>query len=287
MMFDHLALQCFLSVAQTGSFTKAGERVGRTQSAVSQQISKLEETLGVSLLKREKTVSLTTEGEIFFNYAQRIISLHYEVISRFKEHHLKGEIRFGVPEDFATFFLADVLADFSRVHPGILLNVECDLTLTLLERFKNGEFDIVLTKMACPKDFPYGVNLFTESLEWVCNQNLKDTLDKEQPLPLVLSPQPCIYRTRSLQALETAEFKWRIVYTSSSYAGTLAAVKAGLGVTVLPKNMIPKNLTYISNLLPKLEKVHISFLKKSEKNNSINSFEKFVLKKLDDFHISY
>ncbi|MBX9621121.1 MAG: LysR family transcriptional regulator [Alphaproteobacteria bacterium] len=218
---------------------------------------------------------------MFFTYAQRIITLHHEVISRFKEHHLKREIRFGVPEDFATFFLADVLADFSRIHPGILLNVECDLTLNLLERFKKGEFDIVLTKMTCPKDFPYGVNLLTESLEWVCNQSLRATLEKEQVLPLVLSPQPCIYRTHALQALETAEFKWRIVYTSSSYAGTLAAVKAGLGLTVLPKNMIPKNLTYINNdFLPKLDKVHISFLKKSDNNKAINSFENFVLKKM-------
>jgi DNA-binding transcriptional LysR family regulator len=281
MIFDHLTLQCFLSVAESGSFTKAAEKVSRTQSAVSQQISKLEQALDVTLLKREKTVSLTTEGEIFFNYAQRIVSLHHEVISRFKEHHLKGEIRFGVPEDFATFFLADVLADFSRIHPGILLNVECDLTLNLLERFKNGEFDIVLTKMTCSKDFPHGVNLLTESLEWVCNLSLRDALEKEQALPLVLSPQPCIYRTRALQALETAELKWRIVYTSSSYAGTLAAVKAGLGLTVLPKNMIPKNLTYINNdFLPKLDNIHISLLKKSEKNQSINSFENFVLNKI-------
>lgn len=281
MSFDCLTLQSFLSVAESRSFTKAAERVGRTQSAVSQQISKLEQTLGVTLLKREKNISLTTEGEIFFTYAQRIISLQHEVISRFKEHYLKGEIRFGVPEDFATFFLADVLADFSRVHPGILLNVECDLTLNLLERFNNGEFDIVLTKMACPKDFPYGVNLLTESLEWVCSHSLKDILEKEQTLPLVLSPQPCIYRTRALQTLENAEIKWRIVYTSSSYAGTLAAVKAGLGLTVLPKNMIPKNLSYINNdFLPQLHKVHISLLKKSDNNKAINSFENFVLKKM-------
>ena len=281
MIFDHLTLQCFLSVAENGSFTKAAEKVGRTQSAVSQQISKLEKILGVSLLKRQKKVSLTTEGEIFFNYAHRIISLHHEVINRFKEDQLKGEIRFGVPEDFATFFLADVLADFSRIHSGILLNVECDLTLNLLERFKNNEFDIVLTKMTCPKDFPHGVNVLTESLEWVCNQGLINTFEKELILPLVLSPQPCIYRTRALQALENANLKWRIVYTSSSYAGTLAAVKAGLGLTVLPKNMIPKNLTCIHNdFLPLLDNIHISLLKNLDNSQSINSFENFVLNKI-------
>lgn len=281
MNIDHLTLQCFLAIAESGSFTKAAEKVGRTQSAVSQQISKLEYGLGVTLLQRQKAVSLTTEGEIFLTYAQRIVSLHQEVIAHFKEHPLKGEIRFGVPEDFATFFLADVLADFSRMYPGILLNVECDLTLNLLERFKAGEFDIVLTKMACPKDFPHGVNLLTEYLEWVGNESLKHVLEKEKVLPLVLSPQPCVYRTRALQALEAAEIKWRIVYTSSSYAGTLAAVKAGLGLTVLPQNMIPKNLIYIKNdFLPKLDKIHISFLKKSENNQSINSFEDFVLNKI-------
>lgn len=281
MKFDHLTLQCFLSVAESKSFTKTAEKVGRTQSAVSQQIAKLEDALGVSLFERASHFALTAGGELFLSYAQRIICLHYEVMDRFKEQHLTGEIRFGAPEDFATLFLADVLADFSRIHPGILLNVECDLTLNLLERFKNGDFDIVLTKIACPKHLPHGVNVLTECLEWVCNQTFFNEFQKERVLPLVLSPQPCVYRTRALQALEAATIKWRIVYTSSSYAGTLAAVKAGLGLTVLPKNMIPKNLISINKEpLPLLDNIHISLLKQIENNPSINSFESFVLNKI-------
>lgn len=281
MNFDYLTLQCFVSVVESGSFTKAGEKIGRTQSAVSQQVSKIEKILGIPLLKREKRISLTIEGEIFFNYAIRIINLHHEIKNRFIENHLKGEIRFGVPEDFASFFLADVLADFSRTHPEVVLNVECDLTLNLLKRFKNDEFDIVLTKMTCPKNFPHGVNLLTESLEWSCNHSVINILDKEKVLPLVLSPHPCIYRARALQALENANLKWRIVYTSSSYAGTLAAVRAGLGLTVLPKNMIPKNLTYVNkDFLPLLNNIHVSLLKNSKNNQAINSFENVILNRL-------
>jgi DNA-binding transcriptional LysR family regulator len=116
MNIDTVTLQCFLAVAETGSFTKAAERVNRTQSAVSQQMAKLENMLGKMLVTRGKTFSLTAEGEIFLSYARQIYVLHREVMDRFKEPDLEGEVRFGMPEDFASVYLSDVLVDFFRVH---------------------------------------------------------------------------------------------------------------------------------------------------------------------------
>lgn len=276
---DTLTIQCFLALADTGSFTRAARRVHRTQSAVSQQIAKLEAQLGKTLIDRGSILSLTAEGEIFLGYARQLDALHMELIERFKEPELSGEVRFGLPEDFATCYLSDVLLDFVRIHPRILLNIECDLTLNLLDRFKRGEFDLVLVKMSRPEDFAYGQEVWSEQLEWVGSPGL--LLDQDKPLNLVLSPSPCVYRATALQALENAGIRWRLAFTSPSYAGTMAAVKAGLGVTVLPRTMIPAPLTVLTDKrLPKLSDTHVSLLKRDQYDPAILSFEQFVTKML-------
>jgi DNA-binding transcriptional LysR family regulator len=259
MSIDTILLQCYLAVAETGCFTKAALRIGRTQSAVSQQMAKLENMLGKQLFIRGKTASLT--------------------LDRFKAPELEGEIRFGMPEDFASVYLSDVLVDFSRIHPRIFLNIECNLTINLFERFKRREFDLVLVKMSRPEDFPNGLDVYSEKLEWVGDKSLIE--DKSKSLPLVLSPQPCVYRTRAINALNETQIKWRIVFSSPSYAGTIAAVKAGLGITVLPRTMIPEHLCVLNySNLPPLNDTHLCLLKHHNDNPALLSFEQFVLAKL-------
>ena len=278
MNIDTITIQSFIAVVETGSLTKAAERVGRTQSAISQQMSKLEQMLGASLFVRGKSFTLTQEGEIFLSYAKQIFALHREALDRFKEPELEGEVRFGLPEDFASVFLSDVLADFARIHPRISLNIECDLTLNLFARFKKKEFDLVLVKMTRPEDFPNGQEVWTEPLEWIGDGALIQT---GKPVPLVLSPKPCVYRTAALQVLEKAGHNWHLVFSSSSYAGKAAAVKAGMGITVLPRIMAHKDMSpVISGHLPKLDDIHVSLLKHEKNNPVVNSLEEFVLKQL-------
>jgi DNA-binding transcriptional LysR family regulator len=278
---DEFTLRCFLAVVETGSFTRAAQKVKRTQSAITQQMSSLEKSLGKRLFDRGKRIRLTKDGEIFLPYANKIFALHLEVMDRFKCPELEGEIRFGLPEDFAAMFLSDVLTDFSRLHPRILLNVECDLTLNLFDRFKKGAFDMVLVKMSRPEDFPNGVEVWSEPLEWVGNNEDLLSLGKNIPLPLVLSPEPCVYRASALKALETAGIRWRIVFMSPSYAGIIAAVNARMGITTLPRTMIPEKLGVIQeNFLPSLPDIHVSLLKQIEKNECLQSLEDFLLKKL-------
>lgn len=278
MNIDTIALQCFIVVAETGSFTKAAERVGRTQSAISQQINKLEIMLGKPLLTRGKTFSLSAEGEVFLSYARQIFALHREAIDRFKEPELEGELRFGLPENFASTYLSEVLADFSRIHPRILLNIECDLTLNLFEKFKKKEFDLVLVKMNRPEDFPNGVYVWSEPLKWVGEPSL---VHHKKPLPLVLSPQPCVYRASAIRTLEKIGRSWRLVFSSTSYASTVASVKAGMGITVMPHTMIPNGLHSLESiLLPNLPDSHVSLLKHKADNPAVNTLEEFVLKKL-------
>lgn len=278
MNIDTITLQCFIAVAETASFTKAGERICRTQSAVSQQITRLENLLGKELISRGKTLSLTVEGEIFLGYAKQMFALHREAIDRFREPDLTGEIRFGLPENFASIYLHEILADFSRIHPRILLNIECDLTMNLFDKFKKRELDIVLVKMNRPEDFPNGVDVWSEPLQWVGDAKL---ITESKPIPLVLSPQPCVYRQAALQALESIGRSWRLAFSSVSYTSSIAAVKAGMGITVIPSNLIPQELSEIkTELIAKLPNTHVSLLKQASDNSIINTLEGFVLQKL-------
>ena len=278
MSIDTFLLQCFIAVAETGSFTKAADRVRRTQSAISQQIAKLEKLLEKPLIIRGKTLTLTPQGEIFLGYARKILTLHCEAIDRFKEPELEGTLRFGLPEDFASIFLSDVLANFTRIHPRILLNIECDLTLNLFDRFKNQEFDLVLVKMNRPEDFPNGLDVWSEPLKWVGDPAL---VEANKPVPLVLAPYPCVYRASAIKALEDAGRSWRLIFTSPSYAGSVAAVKAGMGITIMPHMMIPDDLQAVdTSLLPKLSDTHVSILKYRADQPAINTLEEFVIRKL-------
>lgn len=281
MSLDTVSLQCFLAVADTGSFTKAADKVGRTQSAISQQIAKLEHITEKSLINRGKKFSLTTDGELFLGYARKIFELQREALDRFKEPELEGEIRFGLPEDFATMVLSDVLVEFSRLHPRVILNVECDLTLNILNRFIQGKSDLVLLRTHQPETLPKSVSIWSEAVQWIGKPDFFSSLDKNSIIPLVLSPQPCIYRENVLQTLEKNGVRWRLVYSSPSYAGKMAAVKAGLGISAIQRTMIPCYLEPIeSPILPRLDNIYISLLKKEGINKAIETLEYFLLKRL-------
>jgi len=256
---DTLHLKSFIAIAKTGSFSQAGRSVGRTQSALSLQIKNLEQELGCLLFNRtNRKITLTQEGEIFLGYATQIIQLQREVYSRIKEPEITGEIRLGTPEDFASHYLPDVLANFRKNHPQVQLNVACDLTLNLVDGFQQGNFDLILVKRD-PQRVKGGSKVWREPLVWAA----ADYYRPEKPLSLVLSPQPCIYRARALAALDRARKPWYISYTSPSLAGTIAAVKAGFGITVLPANMLPAGIHPILKeiKLPELADAEIALMK--------------------------
>ena len=280
------SIECFIAVAESGSFSKAAERVNRTQPAITQQISKLEKTLGSILFRREKHISLTQAGENLLPYALRLYELHQDILDRFKNPEiLDSTVRIGVPEDFASLFLADVLIDFSRIHPRVFLNVECDLTLNLFDQFKNGMLDLTILKMSSPEEFPNGVEIWKEPLAWVGKDGAIELLQEKRPLPLVLSPEPCVYRSKALKALNEENIPWTIVYTSPSYNGVVAAVKANMGITVLPVTMIPTPLQELTDsFLPPLPEMHVSLLKKAkELSPAMETLSQFLIKKLKRF----
>ncbi len=281
MSLDTVTLQCFLAVAETQSFTKAASRVGRTQSAISQQIAKLENLIEKQLIARGRDLSLTPDGELFLSYAKRIYELHRESLDRFKTPELQGELRFGLPEDFASMMLSDVLVEFSRLHPRVMLNVECDLTLNLIKRFHHDEFDLILIKTNEKNQISEGVNVWNEPVEWVGKKELLPALHDKAIIPLILSPTPCVYRGNVIESLNEHHLKWRLAFSSPSYAGKMAAVRAGLGITAIQRSMIPNYLDRLDEFfLPSLKDIHVSLIKKEGTNKAIESLEFFIMDKL-------
>lgn len=259
-VIDTLLLKTFIAVAETGSFSEAADIVGRSQSAVSLQIKKLEEGLGHLLFERSnRKAGLTEQGEVFLGYARRIMELHWEAYSRLNEPDVRGELTLGTPEDFASSYLPKILLAFAKQHPHVQLKVECDFTLNLLAGFKKGLFDIVLVKRD-PEKVKGGIKVWREPLVWVAAEHYQP----RQPVELILAPQPCIYRARALAALDRVRKTWTIAYTSPSLGGRVEAVRAGLGLTVLPSAMIPQGLSPLrSNFkLPTLADSEIALLKK-------------------------
>lgn len=253
-------LRAFVTVSDLGSFTRAADALLRRQSTLSLQIKRLEDGLGKRLLDRtSRRLRLTAAGEALLGQARQMLDLNDRLVASLDEPALAGTVRLGTPEDFATTHLPQVLARFSQTYPSVQLEVTCDLTLTLLRRFREGDFDLVLVKRE-PERSDRGVRVWREPLVWVASEKL--AVPEKGPLPLVVSPPPCVYRKRATDSLGRLKRPWRIAYSCASLAGQHAAVKAGLGVTVLPKDMVPAGLAAIERRsgLPDLHDTEIALL---------------------------
>ena len=225
-------LRSFISVVDAGGFTRAGERVHRTQSTVSQQIRRLEETFGRPLLNREgKRVSVTKEGERLLSYARRLLTLADEARDVVARPESDGVVRLGIPEDFAAYRLTKLLSTFARSRPGLRLDVRCNPSADLQRDLERNELDLALVK--CDRRESGSVWAWPERLVWVTSESHPVALHRD-PVPLAAFPQGCLYRNRAIHALEAVGRTWRVAYTSPNLSGIQAAVSVGLGVSILP-----------------------------------------------------
>src|SRR5581483_5419586 len=229
-MLDLDLLKSFVSVVDAGVLTRAGERVHRTQSTVSQQIRRLEEAVGQPLLLRDgKRATPTEAGEKLLSYARRMLSLAEEakdVLAR----PVDATVRLGIPEDFAAYHLTEMLSDFARTHPQRRLNVRADLSARLRRDVERGELDLALIKS--PAGESCGIATWPETLRWVGSRTHALDLSRGS-IPLAAFEQGCVYRNSAVHALEAAGRSWHVAYTSASLHGIQAAVAAGLGISVL------------------------------------------------------
>src|SRR5262245_53145436 len=231
-MLDLDLLRSFVSVLDAGGFTRAGERVHRTQSTVSQQIKRLEESVGRPLLQRNgKSITPTEEGERLLSYARRLILLAEEARDAVARPAGDGIVRLGITEDFAAHRLAEVLSDFAYARPNLRLDVRSDLSIKLRQALERGEVDLALFKRDAGERG--GVAAWPETLHWVTSR--RRPLDfSRHPLPLAVAEQGCPYRNRAIHAVEAAGRSWHIAYSSPNLLGIQAAVSAGLGISILP-----------------------------------------------------
>jgi DNA-binding transcriptional LysR family regulator len=230
-MFDLELLRSFVSVVDSGGFTRAGERVHRTQSTVSQQIKRLEDDVGQPLLdRRGKEVTPTEAGERLLSYARRLLSLAEEARDVVGKPGSEGAVRLGIPEDFAAYRLTKLLASFSRARPGLRLDVRVDQSACLRRELERGELDLALFKRSAGEKG--GIAVWPERVHWVTSKS--HPVDaKIQSVPLIGFPTGCLYRARAIHAIESAGRSWHMAYSSSSLAGIQAAVAAGLGLSIL------------------------------------------------------
>ncbi len=233
-------LRTFTAAADAGNFTRAAERVHRTQAAVSMQISRLESDVGVRLFQRTgRGVSLTFEGKVMLDYARRILELHDEALSAVTMPDMEGRVRLGAPEDYATWFLPGILAAFHAAYPRVLVEVFCGATRSLAEQYARGEFDLtILTHTEEPVDDARVIR--REPVVWVTSAT--HVAHEQRPLPLAVFHEGCAYRRWTLEACRKHGIEHRVCFVSPSLTGVLSAVRAGLAVAPVGRSTVDKGL---------------------------------------------
>jgi DNA-binding transcriptional LysR family regulator len=235
-MLDLELLRSFVSVVDSGGFTRAGERVHRTQSTVSQQIKRLEDDIGQPLLNRSgKDVTPTEAGERLLSYARRLLALAEEARDVMTRPDHEGAVRLGVPEDFAAYRLTKLLAAFARSHPALRLDVRADQSKYLKRDLERGDLDLALFKRDAGEKG--GIAVWPDRVHWVTSKS-HPIRTKTGSVPLIGYPAGCLYRARAIHALESDGRTWHMAYTSSNLAGIQAAVAAGMGLSILSEMAI-------------------------------------------------
>lgn len=243
-------LLSFSTVAETASFTLAAERLGLRQSTVSQHVKRLEASVKRPLFARDThSVALTSDGAAMLDHARGILDLNRRLERHVAGSELRGRLRFGVSEDFATSRLPDVLGEFTAHHRHIDLELTIDVSGHLYERLDGGDLDVIFAKRR--RGDRRGEVAWTEQIVWAGRPNLE--IDSGKPLPLIVYPPPSISRAYAIDALEAAGRAWRIACTSGSLSGLRAAALAGLGVMPYAERLLPSGLSTLpARDLPKL-----------------------------------
>ncbi len=273
-------LRAFVTVVERGGYTAAADVLGRSQPAVSLQIKRLQDFVGQKLMERVgPPVELNSHGRVLYRYAKQILALNDRLLAEFHTTAVIGRVHFGIPSEFATTVLPKIVGQFARAYPNITLEVTSALSKTLLSETQRSSFDLVLALHDRPE--AAGNDLVKEEeLVWVGNG--RETLTDDQPLPLIVAPDGCVYRGRALARLRTEGLPWRVTYTNPDLSGITAAINEGLGITPLARSTVPDNLTVLkpNEYLPNLGTVGVSL--SSPTNNQSEAVQL-----LADFVASY
>jgi DNA-binding transcriptional LysR family regulator len=204
------------------------------------QVKRLEEIIEKPLLTRDsRNIKLTEDGQTLLSYARKILKLNEEALSVLKQPELSGWVSIGLPDDYATRFLPEILAGFSRTHPKVQVEVTCEPSHKLRERMQHRELDLAMTTSATA-EIENGILLRQDPTVWVTSD--QHCQHEDRPLPLAVFPDECYCKNWIISALEQAGMEYRIAYTSPSIMGLTAAILAGLAVTAISQSIVPPGM---------------------------------------------
>lgn len=258
-------LRTLVVATDLGGFGRAAAALGRSQSAVSLQMRKLEELVGRPLFRKEgRSLGLTETGDMVLGYARRILALNDEVFATARGLAIEGSVRFGVPQDFGDAWLPGVLARFNRAHPGVMIEARVDRTDRLVQGIQKGALDLALVwgnSPAAPQATPVG----RLPMAWIGAKDYRHAPDSR--VALAVFEPPCVFRQPAVEALEQARIPWRLAFASPSLAGLWAAAEAGLGITVRTAFGLPPQLSVLgaASGLPQLPDIGLALHTAAEK----------------------
>lgn len=273
--FELDVLRTFVTGLELDSFARAGDRLGRSASAISLQMKKLEEQVGQPLLRRQgRGLVATQAGEILLAHARRLLQLNDEAFTALSQvTRLDGQVRLGVPEDLAETWLPPLLQRFGELHPQVRLEARVDSGACLQQDFESGTLDLVLRWASAGTT--QGLLLSDEDMVWIAAPGWRP--DPSRPLPLVLFDPPCGFRERATSALDRAGIAWWPAFTSRSLTGLYAAVRAGLGITARTPRNLPTALTPVTMDLPALGGITLVLHASSNAAPAVQALEREIL----------
>ncbi len=263
-------LRTFAILAETGNFTRTAEEVGRTQSAVSMQVKRLEDLVGKPLVQRDgRTNTVTPDGQLILEYARRMIQLNDEVMTAFTRPEVAGHIRFGTPDDYADRILPDVLARFARTHCKVSVDVDCQPSHKLIAAVKAGEIDLAM--ITCQTDVPEAEIVRSEKLLWVASS--RHSVHRDEVLPVALSQHGCAWRQMAIDSLAAMKRQYRLAYSSANSVAINAAVLSGLAIGAIPEICMRPGMRILteSDGFPPLGSFDIGMVKGSDRNQAVNA----------------
>jgi len=269
-------LRAFVAVVELGGFAKAGEYLSRSQPAISLQIKRLEQQLDCKLFKREGQRQVVNQkGKELYDMAVELLTQNDHIIQHFAREPLSGQIRLGIPGEFATTLLPNIIRTFNNIHPNVTLEVISSLSANLIKQHNQDPFDLILV---LGHQLHNTEQTLTDKLVWVGPQEMPPL---PKTLSLVLAPEGCVYRRKIVQILDDKLMQWRISFTNYDLSGITAAINEGLGITALARSTIPPELKELDvPELPDLGEVSIHLKSFNETSQVARSLEEFMYNRL-------
>jgi DNA-binding transcriptional LysR family regulator len=278
---DPMLLETFVAIADAGTFAAAAERVGRTPSAVSMQMKRLDALFNETPIFEHKgrKKALTPTGEVLLSHARQIIQLNGSLWNSLAAANRPGLIRLGAPDDYVYTLLPDILERYAKVFPHIQVDVTCEPSEGLSELIGKDKLDLAMVTRR-PNDAS-SKTIRKEPVVWVAAKG-KRFIDADE-LPLAMFQPGCVARAKTMEACARAGRRYRIAYSSPSIAGVLSPIRAGLAIGAIARCSVPEDLEILpsSDRLPAIDGIDIALM-----HGQATTYPDYVQRLADEIHAS-